>query len=141
MFGGLPGKVQETSRILHVKFEMPVDLTNFWKTDTMGVAVKPCLCEADKLTQVEREELRVIQNSCKKVGNQWMIPYPWREDPNLLPDNKSLVLKRLVSMEHWLRFSPDHVKAYDVHMKERQEMKFSRKLDKEEVESYQGPVH
>ena len=141
VFGGSSGEVQETSRILHVKFEMPVDLTDFWKTETMGVAVKPCVCEADKLTQVEREELRVIENSCKKVGNQWMIPYPWRKDPNLLPDNKSLALKRLVSTERRLRSSPDHAKAYDAQMKEMQGMKFCRKLDKEEVESYKGPVH
>ena len=66
VFGGSPGEVQETSRILHVKFEMPVDLTDFWKTEMMGVTVKPWVCEADKLTQVEREELRVIENSCKK---------------------------------------------------------------------------
>lgn len=44
VFGGPSGEVQESSRILHVKFEMPVDLTDFWKTETMGVAV------ADKLT-------------------------------------------------------------------------------------------
>ena len=133
VFGDSPGEVQETSRILHVKFEMPVDLTDFWKTETMGVTVKLCVCEADKLTQVEREELRVIENLCKKVSNQWMIPYPWRKDPNLLPDNKSLALKRLVSTERQLRFSPDHAKAYDAQMKEMQEMKFCRKLDKEEV--------
>ena len=105
VFGGSRGDVQETSRILLVKFEMPVDLTDFWKTETMGVAVKPCVCEADTLTQIEREELRVIENPCKKVGNQWMIPYTWRKDPNLLPDNKSLALKRLVSTERRLRSS------------------------------------
>ena len=33
------------------KFAMHVDLTDFWKTETMGVAVKPFVCEADKLTQ------------------------------------------------------------------------------------------
>ena len=93
VFGGSPGEVQETSRILHVKFEMPVDLTEFWKTETMGVAVKPCVSEADKLR--EREKLQVIENSCKKVGYQWIIPYPKRKDPNLLPDKKSLELKRL----------------------------------------------
>ena len=141
VFGGSRGEVQETSRILHVKFEIPVDLTDFWKTETMGVAVKPCVCEADTLTQIEREELRVIENPCKKVGNQWMIPYTWRKDPNLLPDNKSLALKRLVSTERRLRSSRDHAKAYDAQMNEMQEMKFCRKLDKEEVQSYKGPVH
>lgn len=44
VFGGPSGEVQESSRILHVKFEMPFDLTDFWKTETMGVAV------ANKLT-------------------------------------------------------------------------------------------
>lgn len=32
VFGGSSGEMLETSRILHVKFEMPVDLTDFWKT-------------------------------------------------------------------------------------------------------------
>jgi len=50
VFGGSPGEVQETSHILHVKFEMSVDLTDFWKTETMGVAFKPCVCKAYKLT-------------------------------------------------------------------------------------------
>lgn len=55
VFGGSPGHVEESSRILHVKFEMPVDLTDFWKTETMGAVVKPCACEADKLrTQVKK---------------------------------------------------------------------------------------
>lgn len=141
VFGGSSREMLETSRILHVKFEMPVDLTNFWKTETMGVAVKPCVCEADKLTQVEREELKIVENSCQKVGNQWMIPSPSRRDPNLLPDNNSLALKRLVSTERRLKSCPDHAEAYDAQMKEMLEMKCCRKLAKEEDESYQGPVH
>lgn len=32
VFGGSSGEMLEISRILHVKFEMPVDLTDFWKT-------------------------------------------------------------------------------------------------------------
>jgi len=92
VFCGPSGKVQESSRILHVKFEMPVDLTDFWRTETMGVAV------ADKLTQMEREQLQVIKNSCKKVSNQWMVPYPWRKDPNFISNNKSVALKHLVLM-------------------------------------------
>ena len=31
-----------------------------------------------------------------RVGNQWMVPYPWRKDPNFLSNNKSLALKHLV---------------------------------------------
>lgn len=57
--------------------------------------MKPCVFEADKLTQVEREETEGIKNSHKKVEAQRMIPYPWKRDTNLLPDNKSVALKRL----------------------------------------------
>ena len=39
----------------------------------MGVTVKPCTCDADKLSQSEREEKQVIEASAQKVGNQWMI--------------------------------------------------------------------
>ena len=34
-----------------------------------------------------------------RVGNQWMLPYPWRKDPNFLSNKKSLALKHLVLTE------------------------------------------
>ena len=80
--------------------------------------MKPWLCDADKLSQVEREEAEVIINSCKKVGAQWMIPYPWKRVPNLLPDNKFLALKQLEGTEHRLKSSPDQGESYDKQMKE-----------------------
>ncbi|XP_068745150.1 uncharacterized protein [Montipora capricornis] len=76
VFGGSTETLSSSSRILFVKLSMPVDLTDFWTTETMGVQVKPCVCDADKLSQVEKEEAEVLSNSCKKVGAQWMIPYP-----------------------------------------------------------------
>ena len=76
VFGGLSGSIQPANRILFIKHTTPVDLSDFWKTKSMGVEVKPCTCEADKLSQVDREEAEVISNSCQKVGQQWMIPYP-----------------------------------------------------------------
>ena len=101
----------------------------------MGVEVKPCVCEADKLSQVEREEKIMIEQSAKKVGNQWMIPYPWKKDPNLLPDNKLQALKRLQTTERRLQKSPDK------QMVEMEEMGFARKLSNEEIDHYEGPVH
>ncbi|PFX31032.1 hypothetical protein AWC38_SpisGene4124 [Stylophora pistillata] len=49
VFGGPTGSVPSSSRILLVKHSAPVDLTHFWTTETMGVKVKPCVCDADKL--------------------------------------------------------------------------------------------
>lgn len=97
MFGGKPEETSDVTRILHVKFALPVDLSSFWETEAMRVEVKPCICHADKLTESEQEESELIEKSCMKVNNKWMIPYPWRKDPNLLPYNKALVMKRLES--------------------------------------------
>ena len=54
----------------------------------MGVDVRPCVCEADKLSQIEREEVKIIEDSCEKVGDQWLIPYPWKRDPKSLLETR-----------------------------------------------------
>ena len=103
-FGSSPGAVSadDGTRVLHVKYEVSVSLTHFWTTETMGVEVKPCVCGFDKLSQIEREEKAMIEESAKKVGDQWMIPYPWEKDPKSLPDNKYQAVKRLELMERRL---------------------------------------
>ena len=110
-------------------------------TETMGVEVKPCVCGFDKLSQIEREEKALIEESAKKVGDQWMIPYPWENDPKSLPDNKYQAVKRLELIEHRLAKRPDQATAYDNQMKEMETLKFARKLSEEEMENYKGPVH
>ena len=64
LFGNKSGAAtaRESTRVLHVKYTAPIDLSEFWKTESVGVLVKPCVCEADKLTQVEREENVLIEN-------------------------------------------------------------------------------
>ena len=120
---------------------MPVDLSDFWTTEAMGVAVTPCLCASDKLSQIEREEAKMIERSCQKVGNQWMVLYPWKRDPALLPDNKSQAIKKLEATERRLMKNAEPSQAYDKQMVEMNEMGFSRKLSKKELEEYKGPVH
>jgi len=93
-----------------------------------GVAVKPCICSSDKITQSEREETRIIQNSYKKMGNQWMIPYPWKADPKLLPDNRSQAIKQWEATECRLQKYPENAEAYDQEIQEMEQMNTSRKL-------------
>lgn len=47
----------------HVRLATAVDVSDFCKTEAMEVEVKPCICEADKLTQAEREEAEIISKS------------------------------------------------------------------------------
>ena len=141
VFGGTSQDAPESSRTLHVKYTSPVDLTDFWTTEAMGVAITPCLCPANKLSQIEREEAKIIESSCQKNGNQWVVSYPWKRDPALLPDNKSQAIKKLEATERRLMKNPEHAQAYDKQMVEMNEMAFSRKLSKQEFEGYRGPVH
>ena len=110
-------------------------------TKSMGVTVKPCTCDADKLSQSEREEKQAIEESAQKVGNQWMIPYPWKRDPKDLPDNKSQAMKGLESKERRLLKNPLQAAAYNEKMTEMEDMSFSRKLSEQEINDYKGPVH
>ena len=99
VLGGSSGEMLEASRVLHVKFEMPVDLTDFWKTETMGVAVKPCVCEADKLTPVIKGRVQNhrklmpesrYHSSCMFQGHQ-LNDY-WMKGPNMLNNLFGVVL-------------------------------------------------
>ena len=141
IFGSSSEDVPVSGLICHVQLATPVDISDFWRTEVMGVEVKPCVCDADKLTQMEREEAEIISESCQKRDSQWMVPYPWKKDPILLPNNKSLAMKRLESTEKRLKKNPELAAAYDKQMKEMSDMNFSRKLSKEELEKYKGPVH
>ena len=107
----------------------------------MGVDVKPCVCEADKLSQIEREEAKIIEDSCEKVDNQWLIPYPWKRDPKSLPDNKVQAVKKLQATERRLVKSPEIAKAYQQQVEEMNELKFARRLSDVEIKDYKGPIH
>ena len=137
----MSGRIQQASSVLLVSYSTPVDLSNFWTTEAMGVAVKPCICSADKLTQSEREETRIIQSLCKKMGNQWVIAYLWKADPKLLPDNRSQAIKKLEATERRLQKNPENAEAYNQQIQEMEQMKFSRKLSEKELAEYKRPVH
>ena len=141
VFGAEPGETMRASQIFHIKYTAPVDLSEFWTTESMGVAVKSCQCTASKLSPTEIEEAKIIEDSCKKLGNQWMVSYPWKNDPKNLPDNRNQAMKRLEATERRLERNSEHVKAYDQQIMEINELNFARKLDEKEVNDYQGPVH
>ena len=128
VFGATPGKHAQVSRVLNVKVPTPVDITDFWTTETMGVAARPCECETEKLSPVERREAKIIEESCQKIGYQWLIPYRWKRDPKELPNNEAQAKKKLETTERRLSKTSEHTAAYDRQTMEMADMKFSRKL-------------
>ncbi len=142
IFGSTSGGLNNvTTKVLHVKTGIPVDLSDFWTTESMGVQVDPCVCDANKLNQLEREEKMMIENSARKVGEQWMVPYPWKRNPEELPDNKEQAINRLKSTERRLLKNPDEATAYNQKIIEMEEMNFASKLTVKEIEDHKGPVH
>ncbi|XP_028397204.1 uncharacterized protein LOC114521013 [Dendronephthya gigantea] len=141
VFGAKPRETVLASQIFHIKYTAPVDLSEFWTTESMGVAVRSCRCTTNNLSPIEIEEAKNIEDLCKKVDNQWMVSYPWRIDPKELPDNRNQAMRRLEATERRLQKNQQYAKAYDKQITEMNELKFSRKLTEKEIREYQGPVH
>ncbi|XP_063960332.1 uncharacterized protein LOC129280086 [Lytechinus pictus] len=141
ILGTLPHRRMESSKVLHVQLAKPVDLTEFWTTESMGVKDIDCQCQPTGMTKADKEEYDMIERSCVKEGNQWQVSYPWIRDPNKLPDNRWLAEKMLEATERRLLKNPDHAKAYQEQMTQLVEMGFARKLSDNEVSGYSGPVH
>ena len=66
----------EAKQVLQVRLAEPVDITEFWETEAMGVSVSPCTCEAARMSSEERAELKLIEDSCELKGSKWIIKYP-----------------------------------------------------------------
>jgi hypothetical protein len=85
--------------------------------------------------------MKIIEESCSLEDNKWTMKYPWKRDPKELPDNYTHVVRRMESTERRLLSQPDHAESYNSQMKEMEDMTFSRKLTKKEIEEWKGPVH
>lgn len=55
-----------------VRLATPTDITEFWKTETMGVSVPSCTCEAGKIFKKEKADVKVIEESYKLQGKGWL---------------------------------------------------------------------
>ena len=102
VFGVAPGNRTQVNKVLNVRLSSPVDMTEFWTTEAMGVAAKTCKCNLDKMSPIEQREKTIIEESCQMVGKQWMVPYPWKKDKEMLPDNRTQALKMLEATERRL---------------------------------------
>ena len=140
IIGSTPGDLNSAA-VLHFKFPTPVDLSDFWTSEAMGVKIDPSVCDASKLHQIGREEKVIIEESARKIGDQWMIPYPWKRDLKELPDNKEQEIRRPETTERRLLKNPNDAIIYNEKMLEMGEMNFTSKLKEVDVNEYKGPVY
>ena len=72
VFGGSSGDAQVNGHVYHERFAAPVEMSDFWKTETMRVEVKPCVCAADKLTWLKEMKWRLFPSHVKRLAiNGW----------------------------------------------------------------------
>ena len=94
-----------------------------------------------KLSKIEKEETKLIEQGCKLIGNRWEMAYPWKTDPKTLPDNREQAVKKMEATEKRLKGNLEHAKAYQEQMEQMEDLGFSRKLTEREINDYKGPVH
>ena len=64
IFGSkLDDALPEAKQVLHVPLAEPIDRRDFWKTESMGMSVSPCTCEAAKMCLQEHAELKLTEDS------------------------------------------------------------------------------
>ena len=98
---------------------------------------------AKDYTVQEEREMELIERNLtfSSEDSTWTVEYPWIKDPNDLPDNRKVAMAKLAATERRLRKNADHTKVYDEQINDVMARNVARKLSKEELTNYTGPMH
>ena len=135
-----------------VNHSFKVKIDDFYNIENLGVECNPrcgsckcgkCAIGSKDYTIKEERELALIEKnlSYDKQTNRWIAEYPWIKDPMDLPDNRKVALAMLASTERRLAKTPVHATVYDNQVKDMVIREVARKLSKDEIDNYKGPVH
>ncbi|XP_077470984.1 uncharacterized protein LOC144085517 [Stigmatopora argus] len=132
------------------------EFLNWWKWDSIGAACEPkcggCRCGncqpgGKEMTLSEERELEVIRKGLTYVTTDdhvdqphWDTKYPWIEDPISLPYNRSGVEATFLRTEKQLKKEPKWKVAYASQVHEMVERRAAKKLSKEMITNWRGPV-
>jgi len=152
-------RYQEITEAQEFKAETRVaskEFLNWWKWDSIGAACEPkcggCRCGncqpgGKEMTLNEERELEVIKKGLTYVKADshsekphWDTRYPWIQDPSSLPNNRSGVEATFMRTEKQLKKEPEWKIAYTAQVHEMVERRAAKKLTKEIIASWKGPV-
>ena len=152
--GGSHQKLNEKAQMLiqhaTVHLTTRVNIENFFDTEALGVQCTPkrgsCRCGqcpigGKSYTLKEERELRLIEEGLEHKEDHWVAQYPWIKDPKQLLDNKGFASQRLKATEKRLKEDEKRLKMYAEQIDDMIERGVARKLTKEELDEYTGPVH
>ena len=85
-------------RTFHVRRMEGLDSTlrKFWEVESEGTNTQ------SMMTADEKKAIKLVHDSIRYKNGQYEVGIPWRRDPECLPDNYSMAVRRLISMERKL---------------------------------------
>ncbi|CAM4471325.1 unnamed protein product [Leuciscus chuanchicus] len=132
------------------------DFIEWWRWDSIGAPCTPkcggCRCGScqpggKEMTLAEERELEVVKGGLTYVGADdhsdsphWHARYPWLMDPSTLPNNRKAVEATFLRTERQLAKEPQWKKAYGAQVHEMVDRRAAKKLTKEDLTNWNGPV-
>ena len=98
-------------------------LRKFWEIDSSGTENPPVLTSEDEAI------LQKAQQSIRFVNGHYKIAIPWKQDKVILPDNYSMALSWLQSLEKCLAKNPEVAKTYQEVIDKHLEKGYIREVD------------
>ena len=71
-------------------------LHKFWEDESEGTNTQSVM------TADENKAIKLVHDLIRYKNGQYEVGIPWRRDPECLPDNYSMAVRRLISMERKL---------------------------------------
>ena len=103
----------------------------------MGIVYPPnchkCVRASSNLTLKEARGLALIDQNLTFVEDHFEAKYPWIKDPKLLPNNYSVALKRLQTLEKRLSKDPKTCDVYNEQILNMLKRKVARELTDEDA--------
>ena len=147
-------KLQEKAQVLiqHAKVNLTtrINIEDFFDTEGLGVECTPrcgsCRCGrcpigGKNYTLKEERELKLIEDGLEHREDYWVAKYPWIKDPKQLPDNRQAVLRKLRATEKRLEEDSKLLAKYTEQIDDMVRRGVARRLTREELANYDGPVH
>lgn len=128
------------------------EFDEFFAIEESGVHCDPkcikCLCKgspvSDAVNIKEERELQLIEEGLVSDEERkcWVARYPWIKDPRYLKNNVKVAVARLkITETRFRKLNVEHAQSYHDEIEDMIKRGVARKLSKEEMQTYNCPVH
>jgi len=130
---------KKSDAVCSISFVEPLNISKFFELETLGVQAKYCSCS--RAAMLSNKAIDLMDSSCKRLGDRYMVGLPWKKDKSLLPHYYPLAEKRLFSLERNLLKDEAKAKLYDDAIMEYERNSWACRLSEKDLEAKVKPVH